>query len=157
MTFLTKKDMVTFLGFNPAAIFVQLERLFAPPSLERAGQIIPIVVNSENCEILFCLSNKAVCVVSEKNSENKNFLFCYKFYSKISKFCSLYSEIKFRMLWIDCWWERNDFRLGWNKIPKVKKYNLLSRTEKNCEISAWQFLFHWLRNFLNDFEFTVYH
>ena len=82
MTFLTKKYMVTFLGFYPAAIFVQLERLF----------------DSENCEILFCLSNKAVCEVSEKNSENKNFLYCSEFNSEIRKFYSLYRVRKFRML-----------------------------------------------------------
>ena len=98
MTFSTKKYMVTFLGLYPAAILVQLERLFAFPLTRERGQIIPIVVNSENCEILFCLSNKAVCVVSEKNSENKNFLYCSEFNSEIRKFYSLYRVRKFRML-----------------------------------------------------------
>ena len=81
--------MVTFLGFYPAAIFVQLERLFAPPLTRERGQIIPKVVNSENCEILFRLSNKAGSVVSEKNSENKNFKYRSEFNSGIGKFSSL--------------------------------------------------------------------
>ena len=37
--FSTIKYMVTFLGLYTAAILVQLERLFAPPSLEREDRL----------------------------------------------------------------------------------------------------------------------
>ena len=78
--------MVTFLGFYPAAIFVQLERLFAPPLTRERGQIIPIVVNSENCEILFCLSNRAVCVVSEKIPKTRIFCIVRNLIPKLGNF-----------------------------------------------------------------------
>ena len=50
MTFLTKKYMVTFLGFYPAAIFVQLERLFAPPPQQMNPCIKDQTKNGDSCK-----------------------------------------------------------------------------------------------------------